>query len=112
MWIAGCATGEEAYSLAICLHEYFSDNAPNLRIQVFASDISEHVIAKARAGIFSRVIESYLDGQSWDISQLRTNVGHLEGTSWLNQNGNIVLAAHVELSDGTRGAWQDRAAFE
>jgi LPXTG-site transpeptidase (sortase) family protein len=58
-----------------------------------------------RAGIFSRVIESYLDGQSWDISQLRTNVGHLEGTSWLDQPGNVVLSGHVEMSDGRPGVF-------
>ncbi|MES2893244.1 MAG: chemotaxis protein CheB [Bacteroidota bacterium] len=54
VWIAGCASGEEAYSLAICLHEFFSEKMPNARIQVFASDISEHVIAKARLGIYNR----------------------------------------------------------
>src|SRR5688500_19039377 len=58
-----------------------------------------------RAGIFSRVIESYLDGQSWDISQLRTNVGHLEGTSWLDQPGNVVLSGHVEMADGRPGVF-------
>jgi LPXTG-site transpeptidase (sortase) family protein len=58
-----------------------------------------------RAGIFSRVIESYLDGQSWDISQLRTNVGHLEGTAWIDQPGNVVLSGHVEMSDGRPGVF-------
>ena len=58
-----------------------------------------------RAGIFSRVIESYLDGQSWDISQLRTNVGHLEGTAWIDQPGNVVLSGHVEMADGRPGVF-------
>ncbi|MGZ5286858.1 MAG: CheR family methyltransferase [Flavisolibacter sp.] len=52
MWVAGCATGEEAYSLAICLNEYFGENITNKKIQIFATDISEHVIAKARSGIY------------------------------------------------------------
>ena len=52
IWVAGCATGEEAYSLTICLHEYFKDSIANKKIQIFASDISEHVIAKARSGIY------------------------------------------------------------
>jgi two-component system CheB/CheR fusion protein len=54
IWIAGCATGEEAYSMAICLHEYLGDTIANKRIQIFATDISEHVIAKARIGIYQK----------------------------------------------------------
>ncbi|HVG13533.1 MAG TPA: CheR family methyltransferase, partial [Chitinophagaceae bacterium] len=55
IWVAGCATGEEAYSLAICLHEYFKDNTiAHKKIQIFATDISEHVIAKARSGIYQK----------------------------------------------------------
>jgi two-component system CheB/CheR fusion protein len=54
IWIAGCSTGEEAYSLAICLHEYLAEKLFYTRIQIFASDISETAIRKARAGIYSK----------------------------------------------------------
>jgi two-component system CheB/CheR fusion protein len=54
MWVAGCSTGEEAYSIAICLHEYLGDMLPNMKVQIFASDLSENVINKARTGIYSR----------------------------------------------------------
>ncbi|MCW3091600.1 MAG: domain S-box protein [Ferruginibacter sp.] len=54
VWVAGCATGEEAYSVAICLHEFFESRLPGSKIQIFASDISEHVIEKARNGIYSK----------------------------------------------------------
>lgn len=54
IWAAGCATGEEAYSLAICLHEFLSQrNLKEIRVKIFASDISEKSIAKARTGIYS-----------------------------------------------------------
>lgn len=54
IWIAGCATGEEAYSLAICLHEYLSQkNLKEVRVQIFASDISEKCITKARTALYS-----------------------------------------------------------
>jgi two-component system CheB/CheR fusion protein len=54
IWIAGCASGEEAYSLAISLHEYLSQkNLKEVRVQIFASDISEKCIAKARAALYS-----------------------------------------------------------
>lgn len=52
IWIAGCATGEEAYSVAICLEEYLGEEAAAMKIQIFATDISETAIVKARAGIY------------------------------------------------------------
>jgi two-component system CheB/CheR fusion protein len=52
IWVAGCATGEEAYSIAICLQEYLGDKAAAMKIQLFATDISETAIAKARTGIY------------------------------------------------------------
>ncbi|MGI4020538.1 MAG: CheR family methyltransferase [Janthinobacterium lividum] len=61
IWIAGCATGEEAYSIAICLHESLGDKADSQKIQIFATDISETAITKARSGIYS---EADLDGIS------------------------------------------------
>ena len=51
-WIAGCSTGEEAYSLVMCLHEYLADKIPTYKIRVFATDISEMAIAKARNGMY------------------------------------------------------------
>ncbi|MCW3120118.1 MAG: hypothetical protein JWM28_4200, partial [Chitinophagaceae bacterium] len=52
IWVAGCATGEEAYSMAICLQEQLGDKAAAMKIQIFATDISETAIAKARTGIY------------------------------------------------------------
>ena len=52
IWIAGCSTGQEAYSVAICIHEYLSDHISNIKVQIFATDISEQSIKKARAGIY------------------------------------------------------------
>jgi two-component system CheB/CheR fusion protein len=51
-WVLGCATGEEAYSIAIlikeCLHEMGQDN----QVQIFATDIDDDAINKARAGYY------------------------------------------------------------
>lgn len=52
IWVAGCTTGEEAYSMAICLQEYLGDKATTRKIQIFATDVSEIAIAKARSGIY------------------------------------------------------------
>jgi two-component system CheB/CheR fusion protein len=54
IWVAGCATGEEAYSIAISIHEYLAEKgSKDIKVQVFASDISEKCITKARAAIYS-----------------------------------------------------------
>src|SRR5581483_11652331 len=50
VWVAGCATGEEAFSLAILLQEYMSETETAFPVQIFASDISLPSIEKARAG--------------------------------------------------------------
>src|SRR5882724_7870234 len=52
VWVPGCATGEEVYSLAILLLEYLGERAGNVPIQFFATDVSERALARARLGIF------------------------------------------------------------
>ena len=53
IWVPGCSTGEEAYSIAISLLEFLGEIESKIRIQIFATDISENAIDKARAGIYS-----------------------------------------------------------
>ena len=52
VWVAGCATGEEAYSIAICLAEFLEQHTANIPVQLFATDVSESAIEKARVGIY------------------------------------------------------------
>jgi two-component system CheB/CheR fusion protein len=54
LWVAGCCTGQEAYSTAIILHEYLNDHVSNIKVQIFASDISDKSIKKARTGIYTK----------------------------------------------------------
>jgi two-component system, chemotaxis family, CheB/CheR fusion protein len=54
IWVAGCATGEEAYSMAIYINEFLSDKLQTVKAQIFATDISEIAIAKARTGVYSK----------------------------------------------------------
>ena len=57
IWAPGCATGEEAYSLAIELLEALGDETEAVPIQLFGTDVSEISIAKARAGVYPENIE-------------------------------------------------------
>lgn len=53
IWVPGCSTGEEPYSLAITLMEFFGDRWADRPVQIFATDIDGKALAKARAGIYS-----------------------------------------------------------
>ncbi len=53
IWVPGCATGEEAYSIAICLMEVLDDRKVSVPFEIFATDISEAAIEKARAGTYT-----------------------------------------------------------
>ena len=52
LWVAGCSTGEEAYSMVMCFQEFLGDKGSNVKLQVFATDISETAIIKARSGMY------------------------------------------------------------
>lgn len=52
IWVAGCATGEEAYSLAICLLELLQERSLRIAVQIFGTDISEQAIGLARNGLY------------------------------------------------------------
>ena len=54
IWVAGCSIGKEAYSIGMCIHEYLSDKISNIRIQIFATDVSEKSIARARSGVYQK----------------------------------------------------------
>ena len=54
IWVPACSTGQEAYSLAMLLIEVLGDKASSVVIQIFATDLSEAAVAKARQGTYSR----------------------------------------------------------
>lgn len=56
IWVAGCATGEEAYSLAILIKEYLNKHPKNTEIKIFASDISKAALDRASKGIYPESI--------------------------------------------------------
>jgi two-component system CheB/CheR fusion protein len=96
IWVAGCATGEEAYSMAMCLQEQLGDKAAAMKIQIFATDISETAIAKARTGIY-RTTE--LSGVS--TSRLQQFFTKTDGSYQVNKTirDMCVFAHHNLLKD-------------
>jgi two-component system CheB/CheR fusion protein len=64
IWVPGCATGEEVYSIAIVLMEYLEERLPPGGIQIFGTDVSEAAVQKARNGV-------YLDNIAQQVSAER-----------------------------------------
>src|SRR5262245_46044040 len=57
VWVPGCSTGEEVYSIGITLIETIGEMAPGLQCQIFATDISESAIDRARSGFYTENIK-------------------------------------------------------
>lgn len=102
IWVAGCASGEEVYSLAILLHE------ENLyeRCRIYGTDLSESVVQKAKAGVFPLAqmkdyTANYIRaGGREDFSSYYT--AQSDGAifrSWLRDN--VVFAQHNLVTDGS-----------
>jgi len=66
VWVCGCSTGEEAYSIAMLLYEHVVELKRSLKIQIFATDIDHQAIETARAGVYPASIAA-------DVSEARLN---------------------------------------
>jgi two-component system CheB/CheR fusion protein len=53
IWVAGCSSGQEVYSILMSLIEFLSENDHNFPIQMFGTDINELAISKARSGVYN-----------------------------------------------------------
>ena len=94
IWVAGCSTGEEVYSIAICLKELLGPN--HQRVQLFATDISEPAITKARLGIYKKSETGNVSPQR--ISEFFTKInGSYQVNKQLREM--CVFAVHNFLKD-------------
>lgn len=58
VWVVGCATGEEAYSLAILINEQLTELRKNMEVKIFASDIDKSALIYASKGIYPESISN------------------------------------------------------
>ncbi len=74
-WVTGCSTGEEAYSLAIIFREAYEKlrKPKNLSLQIFATDLDQEAIERARKGVYSKNI--VVDVNEERITRFFTAVG-------------------------------------
>lgn len=76
VWVCGCASGEEAYSVAILLLEALTESGKDNEIRVFATDFDEHAIKTARKGVYpegalEQVPQKYLEKYFQSLSEGR-----------------------------------------
>ena len=76
VWVSGCATGEEAYSVAIALIEFLQKDHADTRVQIFATDVSESAIEFARAGVYPASIEADVSDERRRLYFTRVDGGY------------------------------------
>ena len=94
VWVAGCSTGEEAYSVAITLLECLGDRAGTVPVQIFATDVSDQAIERARNGVYPASI-------SGDVSpeRLRRFFTRLDGGYRISKTvRDVCIFARQDLS--------------
>ncbi len=76
VWVSGCATGEEAYSVAIALTEFLQREHPDTRVQIFATDVSDDAIEVARAGVYPTSIDADVSADRLRLFFTRVDGGY------------------------------------
>ena len=81
VWISGCSTGEEAYSLAIVFKEAMDKLKPikDFSVQIFATDLDSEAIDKARDGVFSLNITKDMSTERLNKYFLKVDRGYMVG---------------------------------
>ena len=95
-WVLGCSTGEEAYSLAIGFTEFAEAAGSQVPMQVFATDLNEEGVEKARAGVYSKNI-----AQDVSPERLRRFFAEVDGSYRISKpiRDMCVFARHNVLAD-------------
>ncbi len=76
MWVAGCATGEEVYSLAMIVHEAFDGKFEPGRVQIFGTDVSESAVGFARQGLYAASIADDVSAERLRAFFTKTDGGY------------------------------------
>ena len=96
IWVAGCSTGEEAYSIAMLFLEQIAAARRGMKLQIFASDIDADAIATAREGLYPPAIEA--DVAAERLSRFFTREDHGYRVSRELRSA-IVFSVHDVVAD-------------
>ena len=92
IWVPGCSTGEEVYSIAICLLEALGDRTKSTPIQIFGTDISDQAIEYARIGIYPESGLSNVSKERLHRFFARSNEHHYQVSTTVRET--CVFARH------------------
>ena len=76
VWVPGCATGEESYSIAILIREELDEQGKDCKVQIYSTDITEDVIANARQGLYPTNIASDVSHERLEKYFVREKSGY------------------------------------
>ncbi len=76
LWVPACSSGEEVYSFAIFLYEFFEKKKIKPYIQVFGTDLSEALVEKARAGLYAEDISAHVSAARLRRFFVKTEKGY------------------------------------
>ncbi len=76
LWVAGCSTGEETYSLAILFTEAIRAAKSDVKLQIFASDADAQAVATAREGVYPHSIDAHVSAERLEQFFMREEHGY------------------------------------
>jgi two-component system, chemotaxis family, CheB/CheR fusion protein len=76
IWVPACARGEEAYSIAMVIHEYADVQKRRLRLQIFGTDVDEQAVAYARTGLYPEGIAADISPERLDRFFMKEENGY------------------------------------
>jgi len=112
IWSAGCATGEEPYSVAILVHEVLKQQIKDCQVSIYASDLDRTALAKAKSGEYgSRVVQGVeerllnryfeFDNGLYKVKDFVKRLVHFEEqdlmTSLRHRNLDVILCRNVTI---------------
>jgi len=83
VWVPGCSSGEEAYSIAIAFFEYLAKSKARPRLQIFASDVSEASLQKARSATYPESLVRNVSKARLNRFFERTEGGRYRIAKWI-----------------------------
>ena len=76
VWVAGCASGEEAYSIAILLRELLEQTRREVKVQIYGTDLDESAISAARAGVYPLAVAADISPERLKRHFVREEAGY------------------------------------
>ncbi len=78
IWVPGCSSGEEAYSIAMCVLEVLDEKDRHLKIQIFGTDLDPDAIQQARRGVYAENIVADVSPERLRRFFIKTEDGHYQ----------------------------------